>query len=403
MPANPPSPDKGGREPSRPRHADRSARAHAALHKSAIRALATAILLAALHWGIPYLRHQPGLSAPAHSTIEGLLAVCRAGLGIFFLTELSLLAGAVLTIRRPELHCRFLNLMLFWSYVLVAPYLLIKGRRPPQRFVLTDIVVARPGRARPPVRPGGQGAAAGLAYQETSRPGLSSVALEGPSLAGSLPAVGETSPARVTREDYRKALQLLLQHTQILQQDRKLLDLLLRQLTEPGPDVAGTGNGVAPVVQPGPPRPSSADPAGPSPAAPLPAAAEPPPVKVNREEYRKALLALLQHTEVLHGDRELLNLLLAQLTETQYDERIVELAQVGRMPGPRRRQHRMLGTQCCAPVPRSRRDHRSQAVRQSFANPCNKVGHSGQNIEPWDLHRCGSVGLRKTTTTRSSL
>ena len=126
MPANPPSPDKGGRELSRPRHADRSARARVALRKSAIRTVATATLLAALHWGIPYLRHQPELSVPAHSTIDGLLAVCRAGLAIFLLTELSLLTGAVLTIRAPELHLRFLNLMLFWSYVLVAPYLLIE-------------------------------------------------------------------------------------------------------------------------------------------------------------------------------------------------------------------------------------------------------------------------------------
>jgi hypothetical protein len=345
MPANPPSPDKGGRELSRPRHADRSARARVALRKSAIRTVATATLLAALHWGIPYLRHQPELSVPAHSTIDGLLAVCRAGLAIFLLTELSLLTGAVLTIRRPELHLRFLNLMLFWSYVLVAPYLLIKSRRPPQRFLLTDVVVARPARTLPPARPSARGAATGLPSRGTSRPGLPSATLEGASPAGSVPAAGETYLAKVTREDYRRALQLLLQHTQILQQDRELLDLLLRQLTEPGPDVPGTGNGVAhaEVLEPGPARPPAAEPPGPSTAAALPAAAEPPPDKVRGEEYRQALLVLLRHTEVLHGDRQLLDLLLAQLTETRYDERIVELAQVGRVRGTRRSSFRCQG------------------------------------------------------------
>ena len=209
-----------------------------------------------------------------------------------------------------------------------------QGPAPPQRFLLTDIVVARPARARPTVRPGRQAAPAGLPSRETSRPGRSSATLEEASPAGSLPAARETSPGKVTREDYRRALQLLLQHTQILQQDRELLDLLLRQLTEPGPDVPGTGSGVAQaeVVEAGPPRASAPEPARPSPAAPLPAAAEPPPDQVRREEYRNALLVLLQHTEVLHGDRELVNLLLAQLTEAQYDERIVELAQVGRVP-----------------------------------------------------------------------
>jgi hypothetical protein len=354
MPADPQSPDKSGRELSRPRHADRSARARVALRKSAIRTLATAVLLAALHWGIPYLRHQPGLSAPAHSTIDGLLAVCRAGLAIFFLTELSLLAGAVLTIRRPELHRRFLNLMLFWSYVLVAPYLLIKSQRPPQRFLLTDIVAARPARPRPPVRPGSQGAPGGLPSPGTSRPGLSSATLEGTNPAGSLPAAAETSPAKVTREDYRRALHLLLQHTQILQQDRELLDLLLRQLTEPGHDVPGTGNGLvhAEVVEPGPPRASAEEPAGLSPVAPPLAATKPPPVKIGREEYRQALLVLLQQTEVLHGDRQLLNLLLAQLTETQHDERIVELAQVEPTRGTRRSSIRRQG-----PAAAPRRPH----------------------------------------------
>ena len=150
-----------------------------------------------------------------------------------------------------------------------------QGPAPPQRFLLTDIVVARPARARPPVRPGRQAAPVGLASRETSRPRRSSATLEEASPAGSLPAARETSPDKITREDYRRALQLLLQHTQILQQDRELLDLLLRQLTEPGPDVPGTGSGVAQaeVVEAGPPRASAAEPARPSPAAPLPAAA----------------------------------------------------------------------------------------------------------------------------------
>lgn len=332
MPAHQLGPDQGGREPSRPRAADRAARVRSALRKSAVRVGVSATLLAILHWGVPYLRHRPGLSAPTHSTISGLLAVSRSAVAIFMLAELSLLAGAVLTVRRPELHRRFVNLMFFWSYALVAPYLIIKSRRPPQHFSLMDAEVPSSGQPSRtlPATSGKRAAANELVQLGANQPRPSAATPARTSPAGSLPVAMGLPSVKVTREEYRKALQLLLQHTRILQQDRELLNLLLRQLAEPERGEPETANGLAhpDATEAGPSSPSVAKAAGARPVEPLPAAAEPSPSTVRREEYRKALQLLLQHTGILQEDRELLNLLLRQLAEPEHDERLVDLAQV---------------------------------------------------------------------------
>jgi hypothetical protein len=121
----------------------------------------------------------------------------------------------------------------------------------------------------------------------------------------------------VTRDEYRKALRLLLEHTKLLQDDSALFGLLLEQATEPGADGPAAGDGLGPAESPGIRAPAEQHP----PATGLPA-------KVRREEYRKALQLLLKHTQVLQQNRELLDLLLTQLAEPEYDERIAELAQV---------------------------------------------------------------------------
>src|SRR4029077_15964118 len=115
------------------------------LLKRAVRVGVSAALLAALHWGTPYFRQRVKLSAPVHSAIHDLLTVSRSGLAIFLLAELSLLAMAVLTVGRPVLHRRFVNLMLSWSYALVTPYLVIRSRRLPQDFQLPETEAARDG------------------------------------------------------------------------------------------------------------------------------------------------------------------------------------------------------------------------------------------------------------------
>jgi hypothetical protein len=119
-------------------------------------------------------------------------------------------------------------------------------------------------------------------------------------------AAHTNGPAPVTRDEYRKALRLLLQHTKLLQDDSALLGLLIEQLTGPGADAPAAGNGLGLAGVPG----TGAAAARRGPAAGSPA-------RVRREEYRKALHLLLEHIQVLQANRELLDRLLTQLAEPE--------------------------------------------------------------------------------------
>jgi len=336
VPANPQGPQglDVGREPSsRPRAASRSARRRSALLKRAVRVGVSAALLAALHWGTPYFRQRVKLSAPVHSAIHDLLTVSRSGLAIFLLAELSLLAMAVLTVGRPVLHRRFVNLMLSWSYALVTPYLVIRSRRLPQDFQLPETEAARDGvssQALPQTSSGSQEMPNGVTPPDIGPPQQSPSALDSANPAQQPSGAAEPPPARVTRDDYRKAVQLLLQLTQVLQQDRELLNLLLRQLSEPEQVSSDTGEELAQTEAPDTSLlpPLASEPAEDSSADLLPAAEEQPTGAVKNQEYRKAVQLLLQHTQVLQQDRELINLLLSQLTEPDHDDHIVGLAQI---------------------------------------------------------------------------
>jgi hypothetical protein len=186
--------------------------------------------LAGLRWGVPYL-HSWGILPPLpHSLGTVLVLAVIAYAAIFLVAELALLIAAALTVRKPEVHRRFINLMLWWAYAPVMPYMLIKSRKLPQQLLPREpsrsaeqraaSVKARPAHRRQVVaddRRRGRSGADSRHRSPQPQPG-----------AGARP--GDVAPP-VTPDEYRKALQLLIRHVKDLQGDCELLNVCLLYLS----------------------------------------------------------------------------------------------------------------------------------------------------------------------------
>jgi hypothetical protein len=222
-------PDGSG-APPRPK-ASRSAR-HAASHSgrprsarrtSVVRILICGVALAGLRWGTPYLHRWITLPRLPHTLNSTVVTIASACLAIFMVSELGLLIAATATVRKPDVHRRIANLMLWWPYALVMPYVIIRSRKLPQQFLLTE--TGRRSQQEDPA-PGDH-----ASHQRQELPQVAPQRSHPPQ-SGEEGTPGYQARA-VTVDEYRKALRLLIRHAQVLQEDRDLLNLCLLYLTAP--------------------------------------------------------------------------------------------------------------------------------------------------------------------------
>ncbi len=210
----------GTSRPAR-RVASHSGRRRSALRKSAVRVSICGIALAALRWGVPYLRHSGALPHLPRSMSSVAVSVATGCLAVFMAAELVLLVAAIVTVRKPDAHRAFVNLMLWWPYALVMPYTIIRSRRLPQQFLLAD-----------PDRRHQQPDASVIGHPAYRKREPAEVAKHrvAPGPPGKEGTPGPETPA-LTPDEYRRALQLLLRHAHALQGDLDLLNLCLLHLT----------------------------------------------------------------------------------------------------------------------------------------------------------------------------
>jgi hypothetical protein len=130
---------------------------------------------------------------------------------VFVVVELILLRKAIATVADPDLHDRYKALMLHWPYALLTPYTIFKTHVLPRVFFGSD---ERRG-ADPPAA-GSHRAGRQQAVQQN--------------LAGQIESAAATHrPDEVTREQYRRALALVINQIDSLTTDRELRDLLVEK------------------------------------------------------------------------------------------------------------------------------------------------------------------------------
>lgn len=129
---------------------------------------------------------------------------------VFLAVELILIKKAIATVREPELHERYKELMLHWPYALLMVHTVFRSAEPPRAFFGTKDC----GVADPPVGSHRTGS------QRAPRPG--------PPIPVMAAAVADKQDP-VTREQYRSALAVVIGQLDLLTTDRELLDLLLEK------------------------------------------------------------------------------------------------------------------------------------------------------------------------------
>jgi hypothetical protein len=169
-------------------------------------AAVTAVVRAA-----PYLRrygiHVPYIPHPLQMAILLITVVFVAG-------QVTLLILAIATVGK-ESHDRYLNLMLQWPFVLVAPYVIAKRRALPDRYFGQD---GQHRSGSPQNRESDQGSQADPITLEQYRSALRLA-------MGQLP-----DRSRLTPDQYRSALRVAMDEVSSLRMDRDLQELLMRQL-----------------------------------------------------------------------------------------------------------------------------------------------------------------------------
>ena len=201
-------PDRAGRKARRRRRQRRWRVAKASLELTILTAAAATLVRIG-----PYLRrsvvHLPAIPHPLQMTVFVVAGVFLAG-------QVVLLILAIVTVNKPS-HDRYLDLMLYWPFVLVAPYVIVKRRALPDRY-FSRSAQYRSRRAEKsdssgepspttPVAPEHAKVTSRLAVTQTS----------------------DTDPP-VTPEQYRDALRLVMQQLSSVTTDLDLQELLMRQL-----------------------------------------------------------------------------------------------------------------------------------------------------------------------------
>jgi len=165
-------------------------------------------------WVWPYLRragvHLPAVPHPLQMAIFIVAVVFVAG-------QVLLLTLAISTVSKPS-HDRYLDLMLHWPYVLVAPVVILK------RHALPDGYFSHRGqhRSRSPEKDD----------RGQDRSQSTSVSLDQyrRALRLAMSQVPDSDPSPLTVEQYRRALGLAMEQLSSVTMDRDLQELLMRQL-----------------------------------------------------------------------------------------------------------------------------------------------------------------------------
>jgi hypothetical protein len=183
---------------------------------------------AGLHWGVPALErlsllpHLPHLPRSFPASVLALIA----GLLLFFAAaEGLLLAGALLTLRKPDRHQRILFLMRYWPLVLVMPAAILLNRD--LGFWSITETAADPAPSAPAQQAGHHVRRTRRRTTEMIRPdtalpaaNASTAEIQPTSAPG--PAAGWSAGDAVTPDEYRQALSLAIAHLQEVQKELKL-------------------------------------------------------------------------------------------------------------------------------------------------------------------------------------
>jgi hypothetical protein len=201
--------DRTGRQAGRRRRQRQWGAAKASLGL----ALAVAVVSVPV-WAGPYVRragiHLPQIPHPLQMAVLIVAVVFVAG-------QVMLLILAISTVGK-ENHDRYLNLMLHWPYVLVAPVVILK------RHTLPDRYFSRGGQHR------------SHRYQKADdreeHPPSASVTPEQyrRALRLAMSQVPDSDPSPLTLLQYRRALLLAMEQLSSVTMDRDLQELLMRQL-----------------------------------------------------------------------------------------------------------------------------------------------------------------------------
>lgn len=197
-------PGRSGRHAARPRKRRRRG-GKATLGVTLAIAVAAGAVRAA-----PYLRRHgisvPNIPHPIQLAVLLLACVYVAGLVV-------LLVLAIFTAGKPS-HDRYVNLMLHWTYVFVAPYVIVKRRALPNHYFGRE----------------GQHRSGRPLKSEPERGVPDSITLE--QYRDALRAAMGQLPDRssVTPDQYRRALHVAMAQLSSVQMDRDLQQLLMQQL-----------------------------------------------------------------------------------------------------------------------------------------------------------------------------
>jgi hypothetical protein len=205
------------RRPDRPRR--QSGRAHSrqrqwrAAKASLGLALAVALVTAPV-WLGRYLRkagiHLPAIPHPLQMAVFIVAVVFVSG-------QVLLLIMAISTVGKPS-HDHYLDLMLHWPYVLVAPVVILKRHALPEGYFGYN----GHHRSRNPERSGSteeRSPAATITLDQYRR-----------ALRLAMSQVPEPDSSPLTIEQYRRALRLAMEQLSSVTMDRDLQELLMRQL-----------------------------------------------------------------------------------------------------------------------------------------------------------------------------
>jgi hypothetical protein len=157
------------------------------------------------------------------------VALIAVLLAFFMIVEAILLTGAAITMRKPELYQRFVDLMMYWPTALVMPYMVVRNRGLQQKLVLRG---AADQGTPPTVR---------IRRRATRHKNERAPNVSAESTSGSEPiriaaelneaTLSAQSDLNHTLAEYRRALRLVIERSEALQQDQDMLDLILRLLS----------------------------------------------------------------------------------------------------------------------------------------------------------------------------
>lgn len=175
-------------------------------------------------WVGPYLR-RAGLHVPA---IPHPIQMAVFMVAVFFVAgQVLLLILAISTVSKPS-HDRYLDLMLHWPYVLVAPIVILKRHALPDRY-FSDSGQHRLANPAKSDGRGGSPSSTPVSAEQYRR-----------ALRLAMSQVPDSDPSPLTPQQYRRALALAMEQLSSVTMDRALQELLMRQLesleqrTQPG-------------------------------------------------------------------------------------------------------------------------------------------------------------------------